>query len=253
MTLEIVHLTKRYGNFTAVDDLSLRVEPGEIVGLLGPNGAGKTTTMKVIAGLLRPTSGTVRVAGHDVIEDPLQAKAALGYMPEAPFLYERLTGDEFLRFVVDLYALPAGDVMARAHTLADLFGLKEALGDRIQGYSRGMRQKLALISVLMREPRVLVLDEPITGLDPISARAFKDLLREQCRRGAAILFSTHILEVAERLCDRVAIIHQGHLVACGTMSDLQAQSRQPGSTLEDLFLSLTGGAEVADLIASLAG
>lgn len=249
--LEINHLTKRYGNFTAVSNLSLTVQPGEIVGLLGPNGAGKTTTMKVIAGLLRPTAGTVRVAGHDIQDEPLQAKAALGYLPEAPFLYERLTGDEFLRFVVDLYALPRAEVMARAHTLADAFGLGDALDDRVQGYSRGMRQKLALISVLMREPRVLVLDEPITGLDPLSARVFKDLLREQCRRGVAVLFSTHILEVAERLCDRVAIIHQGRLVACGTMSDLQAQSRQPGSTLEDLFLSLTGGAEVAELIASL--
>ncbi len=249
--LVVDRLTKRYGAVTAVADLSLSVQAGEIVGLLGPNGAGKTTTMKVIAGLLQPTAGTVRVAGHDVRHEPEAAKAALGYLPEHPFLYEKLTGREFLLFVIDLYSLSPQDVWPRAEALLESFALRDALDDRIQGYSRGMRQKLALTAVLMRAPQVLVLDEPLTGLDPHSARAFKEALRAACRRGAAVLLSTHILEVAERLCDRVAILHQGRLLACGTMAELQAQSRMAGSDLEDLFLALTGHHELAPVIDSL--
>jgi len=249
--LEVRHLTKKYGSFTAVRDLSLSVPAGELFGLLGPNGAGKSTVMKIVAGLLRPTAGTVRVGGYDVVQQPTEAKALIGYLPEVPFLYERLTGQEFLRFIADLFDVPADQATQHARELIALFELQDAINDRIQGYSRGMRQKLALIGVLLHRPRLLILDEPLTGLDPRSARVFKDLLRQLCQEGTAVLLSTHILEIAERLCDRVGIIDRGRLVACGTMAELQAQSRQPDSSLEDLFLSLTGGAAVAELVDSL--
>lgn len=249
--LVVEDLTKRYGRVTAVTGVSFTVRAGEIVGLLGPNGAGKTTTMKVIAGLLQPTAGTVWVAGHNVQREPEAAKAALGYLPEQPFLYEKLTGREFLTFIIDLYTLSPPRVWPWGEALLEQFALQDALDDRIQSYSRGMRQKLALTAVLMRDPQVLVLDEPLTGLDPHSARAFKEVLRAACARGAAVLLSTHVLEVAERLCDRVAILHQGRLVAMGTIAELQAQSHTAGSTLEDLFLSLTASPDLAALVESL--
>jgi ABC-2 type transport system ATP-binding protein len=251
--IEIEGLTKQYGTLVAVQDLSLTVHPGELLGLLGPNGAGKSTVMKILAGLLRPTAGVAHIGGYDVVRDGLPARAITGYLPESPFLYEKLTGREFLSFVADLYHVSPERAHQRTQDLLHLFDLHGAADDLIQGYSHGMRQKLALAGTLIHEPQVLILDEPTSGLDPKSARLMKDLLRELCQRGATVLMSTHILEVAERLCHRIGIIHQGQFLACGTMDELRALSRSPGSTLEDLFLQLTGGVEVEELVRYLEG
>jgi ABC-2 type transport system ATP-binding protein len=242
--IELRQLTKRYGEKTAVDDVSLDVFGGEIFGFLGPNGAGKTTTIKAVVGLLQPTSGTVRVAGHDIQQDPLQAKAASGYVPDEPNLYPKLTGRELLRFVGDLYGVPAAQVDRRLEELLRLFDLTAVADDTIDSYSHGMRQKTSLAAALVHDPKVLVLDEPTVGLDPKSARLIKDILRQLAERGAAIFLSTHILEIAERMCDRIGIIHQGRLIAAGTMAELRAMGKGEGR-LEDIFLTLTGGAEDA--------
>jgi ABC-2 type transport system ATP-binding protein len=242
--IEIRSLTKRYGEKTAVDNLTLDVFGGEIFGFLGPNGAGKTTTIKAIVGLLRPTSGTVRVAGSDVQTQPLLAKAASGYVPDEPNLYPKLTGRELLRFVADLYGIPAPRVDRRSEELLRLFDLTAVADDTIDSYSHGMRQKASLATALVHDPRLLVLDEPTVGLDPKSARLIKDILRQLADRGAAVFLSTHILEIAERMCDRIGIIHQGRLIAVGTMAELRALGKGEGR-LEDIFLTLTGGAEDA--------
>jgi len=242
--IELRNLVKKYGDKTAVDDVSLDVYGGEIFGFVGPNGAGKTTTIKAVVGLLRPTSGTVRVAGHDVQAQPLPAKAASGYVPDQPNLYPKLTGRELLRFVADLYGVAADHVDRRVDELLRLFDLTSAADDTIDSYSHGMRQKTSLAAALVHDPKVLVLDEPTVGLDPKSARLIKDILRQMADRGAALFLSTHILEIAERMCDRIGIIHQGRLIAAGTMAELRAAGSGE-SRLEDIFLSLTGGAEDA--------
>jgi ABC-2 type transport system ATP-binding protein len=242
--IELRNLVKKYGDKTAVDDVSLDVYGGEIFGFVGPNGAGKTTTIKAVVGLLRPTSGTVRVAGHDVQAQPLPAKAASGYVPDQPNLYPKLTGRELLRFVADLYGVAADHVDRRVDELLRLFDLASAADDTIDSYSHGMRQKTSLAAALVHDPKVLVLDEPTVGLDPKSARLIKDILRQMADRGAALFLSTHILEIAERMCDRIGIIHQGRLIAAGTMAELRAAGSGE-SRLEDIFLSLTGGAEDA--------
>lgn len=239
-------LVKKYGEKTAVDGVSFEVAPGEIFGFLGPNGAGKTTTIKMIVGLLKPTSGRVRVAGYDVQSEPLLAKAACGYVPDEPNLYPKLSGRELLHFVGSLYRLPAEQVRRRTDELLRLFELTQAADDTIDSYSHGMRQKAALAAALVHDPRVLVLDEPTVGLDPRSARLIKDLLRQMADRGAAVFLSTHILEIAERMCDRIGIINQGRLIAVGTMDQLRSLSAGQTS-LEDIFLSLTGGAEYAEI------
>ncbi len=244
--IEMEHLIKRYGSNTAVDDVNLQVYGGEIFGFLGPNGAGKTTTIKMISGLLQPTSGTVRVAGYDVQAQPLQAKAAEGYVPDDPNLYPKLSARELLRFVGDLYGMERGQVERRIDELLKLFDLVQAGDDLIESYSHGMRQKTALAAALMHDPQVLVLDEPTVGLDPRSARMIKDILRQMAERGAAVFLSTHILEIAERMCDRIGIIDHGRLIAAGTMSELRGLGT--GATnLEDIFLQLTGGAEYAEI------
>ncbi len=240
--IELRNLVKKYGDKTAVDDVSLEVYGGEIFGFVGPNGAGKTTTIKAIVGLLRPTSGTIRVAGHDVEQQPLQAKAASGYVPDQPNLYPKLTARELLRFVADLYGVTPDQVDRRVDELLRLFDLAPAADDTIDSYSHGMRQKTSLAAALVHDPKVLVLDEPTIGLDPKSARLIKDILRQMADRGAAVFLSTHILEIAERMCDRIGIIHQARLIAAGTMTELRAGSTGE-SRLEDIFLSLTGGAE----------
>ncbi len=237
-------LTKRYGDLLAVDSLDLSVAPGEIFGFLGPNGAGKTTTIKMLTGLLRPTAGRALIGGYDIQEQPLAAKALIGYVPDTPFLYEKLTGREFLRFIARLYDLEAEPAGRRADELLRFFNLEDRADDLIQSYSHGMRQKLALTAALLHEPRAFFLDEPTVGLDPRSARQVKDLLRHLARQGTAIFMSTHILEIAERMCDRVGIIDHGRLIACGTMAELRAGG---DASLEDIFLQLTGGAEVAEL------
>jgi ABC-2 type transport system ATP-binding protein len=244
--IEMRQLVKRYGEKAAVDGVSLEVHGGEIFGFLGPNGAGKTTTIKVIVGLLQPTSGTVRVGGHDVQKEPLQAKASSGYVPDEPHLYPKLTGRELLRFVGDLYGVTGEQVERRIDELLRLFDLTPAADDTIDSYSHGMRQKTALAAALVHDPKVLVLDEPTVGLDPKSARLIKDLLRQMAERGAAVFLSTHILEIAENMCDRIGIINQGRLIASGTMAELRALGKGE-SSLEDIFLSLTGGAEYAEI------
>jgi ABC-2 type transport system ATP-binding protein len=244
--IETYNLTKRFGDKIAVDNVSFQVFGGEIFGFLGPNGAGKTTTIKMIAGLLQPTSGSVKVGGYDVQKQPIQAKAINGYVPDEPNLYAKLSGKELLRFVGDLYGLERQQAERRSEELLRLFDLTQAADDTIDSYSHGMQQKTALATALLHDPRVLVLDEPTVGLDPKSARLIKDMLRQMAERGAAIFLSTHILEIAERMCDRIGIIDRGRLIAVGTMEELRAMGRGETS-LEDIFLSLTGGAEYAEI------
>jgi len=251
------NLTKRYGDNPAVDNVSFHVNGGEIFGFLGPNGAGKTTTIKMIVGLLQPTSGAVTVCGYDVQTQPVLAKASNGYVPDTPNLYPKLSGRELLRFVGDLYQMDRKQIEYRIKELLNLFDLSQAGDDTIDSYSHGMQQKTALAAALMHDPKVLVLDEPTVGLDPRSARMIKDILRQMADRGAAIFLSTHILEIAERMCDRIGIINRGQLVAVGTMVELRAigNSNVPSSStnassetsLEDIFLSLTGGADYAEI------
>ena len=244
--IQTKNLVKRFGEKAAVDNVSFDVLSGEIFGFLGPNGAGKTTTIKMIAGLLQPTSGEVCVAGYDVMQQPMQAKAASGYVPDEPNLYAKLTANELLRFVGDLYGIDRGQVQRRSEELLRLFDLSEAANDTIDSYSHGMQQKTALATALIHDPKVLVLDEPTVGLDPKSARLIKDILRQIADRGAAVFLSTHILEIADRMCDRIGIINQGKLIAVGTMDELRAMGKGE-TTLEDIFLDLTGGTEYAEI------
>ena len=245
--IETHHLVKFYGDKVAVKDVSFEVRANEVFGFLGPNGAGKTTTIKMIVGLLLPTSGTVKVAGYDVQAQPLLAKAASGYVPDTPNLYTKLTGRELLRFIGDLYDLDRQQVAQRTDELLRMFDLSAAADDTIDSYSHGMQQKASLASALIHDPRVLVLDEPTVGLDPKSARLIKDILRQMAERGAAVFLSTHILEIAERMCDRIGIINKGELIAVGTMDELRSLGETSETSLEDIFLSLTGGAEVAEI------
>lgn len=245
--IETRNLVKRYGDKVAVNNVSFDVQAGEIFGFLGPNGAGKTTTIKMIIGLLQPTSGSVKVAGYDIQAQPLQAKAASGYVPDTPNLYAKLTGRELLRFVGDLYNLDRQQVTRRIEDLLRMFDLAAAADDTIDSYSHGMQQKASLAAALVHDPRVLVLDEPTVGLDPKSARLIKDVLRQLAERGAAVMLSTHILEIAERMCDRIGIINKGELVAMGTMDQLRNAGKSGETSLEDIFLGLTGGAEEAEI------
>ncbi|MGD0611926.1 MAG: ABC transporter ATP-binding protein [Anaerolineales bacterium] len=240
-------LIKRYGENIAVNHVSFEVHAGEVFGFLGPNGAGKTTTIKILVGLLQPSSGKVMVAGYDVQTQPLQAKAASGYVPDTPNLYAKLTGRELLRFVGDLYDLKRDQLEHRLDELLRTFDLTVAANDTIDSYSHGMQQKISLAAALVHDPKVLVLDEPTVGLDPKSARLIKDILRQMADRGAAVFLSTHILEIAERMCDRIGIINKGELIAVGTMDELRSLGKTGGASLEDIFLSLTGGAEVAEI------
>jgi ABC-2 type transport system ATP-binding protein len=235
--LEIRELTRRYGDVVAVDRLSLTVHPGEILGFLGPNGAGKTTTLRVCAGLLRPDAGEVTIAGHSLRTESLPARAAAGFVPDRPFLYERLSAREFLDFVAALYEVPPDRARERMEELLGRLQLTEVADDLVETYSLGMRQKVSLAAAVLHDPPLLMLDEPLIGLDPIGARTFKDLLRERAARGWGTLVSTHLLEVAERLCDRVAILHRGRLRAEGRFEDLRGG--RADATLEDVFLELT--------------
>ena len=245
--IETQALVKRYGDKLAVNNVSFEVQAGEVFGFLGPNGAGKTTTIKMIVGLLQPTSGTIRVAGYDVQAQPLLAKAASGYVPDTPNLYAKLTGRELLRFVGDLYSLDRQRLAQRSEELLRVLDLNEAADQTIDSYSHGMQQKASLAAALMHDPKVLVLDEPTVGLDPKSARLIKDILRQMAERGTAVFLSTHILEIAERMCDRIGIINKGELVAIGTMNELRSLGKAGETSLEDIFLGLTGGAEEAEI------
>src|SRR5512133_1137976 len=220
--IELRGLTKRYGSFTAVNNIDLSVPRGQLFGFLGPNGAGKTTTLRMIAGILRPTAGTVRIGGVDIVAEPVRAKAKLGFIPDRPFIYEKLTGSEFLRFVAGLYDQEGATVERRARELLALFDLEEWRDELVESYSHGMRQKLIISSAFVHRPEVIVVDEPHVGLDPKAIKILRDLFREYTHRGHTIMMSTHTLEVAERLCDRIGIIQGGVIRACGTMQDLRS-------------------------------
>jgi ABC-2 type transport system ATP-binding protein len=239
--IELRNVCKSYnkGAVRAVDDLSLSVPPGEIFGFLGPNGAGKTTTIKMIVGILAPDSGAITIEGLDNRKEPLACKAVTAYVPDAPEIYERLTGIEYLNFIADVYGVPAAARAERASRWLEVFELAGAAADPIQTYSHGMRQKIVLSGALVVEPRVFVLDEPMTGLDPRSAHHLKEAMRGHCDRGGTLFFSTHVMEVAEKFCDRIAIINKGRLVACGTLDELRRQAGESQS-LENIFLELTG-------------
>lgn len=240
--LRIEHYTKTYGDKRAVDDLSLHIHAGEIYGFIGHNGAGKTTTLKACCGILRPTAGEIYVDGVSMREDPLACKAKLAYIPDNPDLYDFMTGIQFLHFIADVFGVSAADRAARIRRYGDLFGLTGDLAQPVSAYSHGMKQKLAIIAALLHEPKLLLLDEPFVGLDPTATHSLKQLMRDVCSRGGAIFFSTHVLEVAEKLCDKVAIIKGGRLIRSGTMEEVRGDA-----SLEAVFLELEGGhAENAD-------
>ena len=249
--IRLERLTKRYGSFTAVDGIDLQVPTGQLFGFLGPNGAGKTTTLRMIAGILRPTAGRIFLAGIDLLAEPMRAKARLGFIPDRPFVYDKLTGGEFLRFVAGLYGQDGAGVERRIDELLHLFELTQWKDELVESYSHGMRQKLIISSALIHRPELIVVDEPMVGLDPRGARLLKDIFRAFVERGGTVLMSTHTLEVAQAMCDRVAIIQQGRLVAQGTMAELREQTAAGDASLEELFLRLTGGAAARELAAIL--
>ncbi len=238
--IQLTELVKQYGRFTAVDHLTLTVPRGTLFGFLGPNGAGKTTTMRMIAGILRPTAGTIEIAGVETWRQPQAIKAMIGYIPDRPFVYDKLTGAEFLRFVAALYGQEGTAVERRMDELLELFELGPWRDEVTGSYSHGMRQKLVIASAFVHRPQLIVVDEPMVGLDPVGARVLKDLFRAFVRRGGTVLMSTHTLEVAELMCDRIAIIARGRIVAEGSMPELRAESASGNESLEDIFLRLTG-------------
>jgi len=235
--IEIEQLKKQFGDLLAVDAVNLTVPPGEFFVILGPNAAGKTTTIKVMAGLMKPTSGSVRICGFDIGTNPIEARRRLAYVPDFPFLYDKLTPAEFFRFTGKLFGMEEASMTAEAERLANRFNLGEFLAKPIEGLSHGTRQRVAIVSALMHSPEVVVFDEPMVGLDPHHARVLKDILREQAEAGVTVFVSTHQLSVAEEMADRIGIMHRGGLVAVGSHDELQAANRD--ATLESIFLSLT--------------
>jgi ABC-2 type transport system ATP-binding protein len=242
--IELIEVTKRFGPKLAVDRLSLQVHAGELLAFLGPNGAGKTTTIKIICGLLHPTSGTVRIAGHDVTRDGRDARHFLSYVPDHPYLYEKLTGREFLQFVIDMYGIDPARGAQRARQLVDLFEMGSYIDALTESYSHGMKQRVVFAAALLHDPQVLIVDEPMVGLDPKSARLVKDLLRARAQAGATVFMSTHTLDVAEQVADRIAIVDRGRMVSCGTLAELRTTLRMDGP-LEELFLRITGESDEA--------
>jgi ABC-2 type transport system ATP-binding protein len=239
--IRLTNLTKRYGKFTAVDGIDLEIRRGELFGFLGPNGAGKTTTMRMIAGILQPTSGTITIAGDNIATDPIKAKSRLGFIPDRPFVYDKLTGAEFLRFVAALYGQDGDAVERRMEELLDLFELMPWKDELVESYSHGMRQKLIISSALLHRPEVIVVDEPMVGLDPKGQKFLKDLFRAFVERGGTVLMSTHTLDTVEEMCDRIGIIAGGRILACGSMAEVRQQTQGGDAKLEELFLKLTGG------------
>jgi ABC-2 type transport system ATP-binding protein len=250
--IEVIGLTKQYGDTLAVDDLNLKVPAGEIFGFLGPNGAGKTTTIRMMMGLLQPTSGRVLLGGHDLAHDPIAAKQLCSFVPDRPHIHEKLTGAEFLDFVAGLYQVPATVAASRRDGLLDMFDLREWASELIESYSHGMKQRLVMAAALIHAPRLLIVDEPMVGLDPRGARLLKRILRQLARTGVTVFMSTHSLEVAEETCDRIGIINQGRLIAMGTVDELRHQAGgHSNSKLEAIFLTLTGGEDVVEILTAL--
>jgi ABC-2 type transport system ATP-binding protein len=241
--IKLIRLTKLYGKLTAVNGINLEVSRGEVFGFLGPNGAGKTTTIRMMAGLLQPTSGRVLIGGHDVQEEPPKAKFITGFIPDRPFLYEKLTAREFMHFVAKLYDMEDGG--KGISELLNLFGLNEWADELVENFSHGMKQRLVMASALLHKPQVLVVDEPMVGLDPRGARLVKDIFKDLASKGVTVFMSTHTLEIVEKMCTRVAIINKGEIIAEGSVEDLGRMARMPDSHLEQIFLRLTGGDEAA--------
>lgn len=236
--LELRGLTKTYGAKTAVDALDLTIRPGELYALLGPNGAGKTTTLRMTTGLLKPDKGSISIFGHDALADPAAAKKITAWLPDEPLLYDKLTPVEYLEFVAGLWAVPPKQARAKAEELLKWLDLWDQRGQRCEAFSRGMKQKTVLAGALIHDPKLLILDEPLTGLDAAVSRQVKDLLQERARGGATVILTTHILEVAERIADRIGIIARGKLLAEGTLEELRARAGAQNSSLEDVFLQL---------------
>ena len=250
-TVDLKGVAKWYSEILAVDNVDLNVKPGEIFGLLGPNGSGKTTTLKMLLGLVQPDGGSVQVLGIDVQKDPVAVKRLVGYVPESPRLYEFLTGIEYLDFIGDIYGMKTEEKSERIKEYLKALELEGREGDMISSYSEGMKQKVALISAFLHRPKLLILDEPLGGLDPRSARIVKDLLHELKAQGVTTLMSTHVLEIAQALCDRIAIMYRGRLLALGTMDELRQRASMPDSGLEDIFLKLTGTGDIRAVVEEL--
>jgi len=246
--LQLHNLSKNFGSFTAVDDVSLRLAAGEIYGFLGPNGAGKTTTIKMLAGLLQPTSGTITICDKNLAAEQFYCKNLTGYIPDRPYLYEKLTGAEYLGFIGSLYKVTGADPQKEADRYLELFDLSEWRDHLIEGYSHGMRQKLIMTSIFMLNQPLIIIDEPMVGLDPKSARIVKELFKSKAKAGVGIFLSTHSMEIAEELCDRIGIIVHGRITAEGTMADLRGRATGGNDHLEDIFLELTGASELQAII-----
>jgi len=240
-------LVKTYGSFTAVDGVSLSVGPGEIHGFLGPNGAGKTTTIRMIAGLLKPTRGRITINGHDLAAEPEAAKVSLGFIPDRPFIYEKLTAREFLRFHGGLYGMETAEIESRADEVLDLFELSRWQGELVESFSHGMKQRLVMCAAFLHRPRAVLVDEPMVGLDPRGARLIKDIFRYMSGKGVAILMSTHTLEVAQEMCDVISIILRGQIIARGTVDELRALAGGEDEHLTPVFLKLTGGSGLQEI------
>jgi ABC-2 type transport system ATP-binding protein len=245
--IAIENLVKRYGTFTAVDGVSLSVAPGQIHGFLGPNGAGKTTSIRIIAGLLKPTSGRVTVNGHDLATEPEAAKVSLGFIPDRPFIYEKLTAGEFLRFHAGLYGMNDGDIDTRIGEMLEIFELGKWRNELVESFSHGMKQRLVMGAAFLHRPKAVLVDEPMVGLDPRGARLIKDVFRRMAAHGVAILMSTHTLEVAEEMCDLISIILKGKIIAHGTVPELRAVAGSPNEELTPVFLKLTGGSGLQEI------
>lgn len=236
--IEIENLTMNYGDLRALDGLNLTIRPGELFAFLGPNGAGKTTAMKLLTGLMKPDAGRVRLCGHDIQQEPLLAKALLGYVPDVAVFYEKLMPVEFMEFIAELFEMDRDHAAAQTNALFTKFALNEHTRQRIENLSHGTRQRLAIASALLHDPKVFVIDEPMVGLDPIHARTVKREIKERSQRGTTVLMSTHLLNIAEELADRIGIIHHGKLIALGTLEELRREHEQRGQRLEDIFLSM---------------
>jgi len=250
-SIDVSHLTKAYGSTVALNDVTLSVSTGEVRGLLGPNGSGKSSLMKTIIGLTKPSYGSIQVLGYDVRTNPMEIKKIVGYVPESPRLYEFLTATEYLDFIADVRGIPYEQKKERIARFVDALDLEGKQGDMISSYSQGMKQKVAIIGALLHRPRVLLMDEPLNGLDPKSARLVKELIHGLAREGVSVMFSTHILEIAEAICDKLTILQGGKILAEGTSKDLRENAGLPGSGLEDVFLKLTGTKGVEDIVEAL--